>query len=186
MIALLNGIVISLWRRSFGESKITGLLSNRTFQALLFVIFQTAFWCLKDSNFNWFTVMVAVWVYAMYWSRAIGCILDYGEAWWQKGKSYGRWWTKPLCWIIKKCSYEKYGKVYDFWWTECRYTFCLLPLIELGHHIWVAGLFSAPIYYKNRWLFKKFPKLYDWFDDSKDFSEYEFGFVSGVLFYVLW
>lgn len=181
MLALLNGLWMSAWRRIYGEGQFTGLIGNRTFQALIFIALQTAFW-----GYSWLNLAIAIYVYAMYWSKAVGSILDCGTAWWQKAKNYGRWWTKPLCWIIKKCGYEKYGKEYDFFWTICRYTLCLLPLIYFGHHIWVAGLFSAPIYFTMKKVFEKNPKWYKVFDDSKDASELIFGFTTGVIFYLGW
>lgn len=186
MIALADGIFNSIFRRLYGEGKITGLLGNRTFQAFLFVLFQSGFWFYKDHALSWLTLAIAVWVYAMYWSKAIGCILDCGEAWWQTHKNYDRWFTKPLNWIIHLFGGHKYYGSYDFWWTICRYTLCLLPLIYWEHHIWIAGLFSAPIYYGCKWLFKKYPQMYKLFDDSKDLAEICFGFTSGVIFYLGW
>lgn len=183
---LIDGLFTSAWRRIYGEGKITGLLGNRTFQAVIYILVQTAFWFYKDHALSWLTLGIAIWVYAMYWSKAIGCILDCGEAWWQTHKDYNRWWTKPLAWIIKKLGYEKYGKEYDFAWTICRYTLCLLPLIYWGHHIWVAGLFSAPIYFAMKKLFEHNPNMYKVFDDSKDLSEIFFGFTSGVIFCLGW
>ncbi len=186
MLALLNGIFLSWWRRIFGEGKIKGLLGNRTFQAIIFVLVQSAFWCYKDAQLSWLTLAIAIYVYIFYWSRAIGCMLDYGEAWWQTHKNYKGWWVKPLNWIIHLFGGHKYYGAYDFWWTECRYTLCLLPLIYWGHHIWIAGLFSAPIYWFNHWLFEKYPSMYKIFDDSKDASELSFGMVSGIIFYLGW
>lgn len=186
MMVFFDGIAVSLWRRWFGEGKFKGLLGNRTFQAIIFVIFQSAFWWYKDSKISLLTVSIAIWVYVMYFSRAIGCILDCGEAWWQTHKDYNRWWTKPLNWIVHLFGGHKYQGMYDFWWMICRYTLCLLPLIYWGHHIWVAGLLSAPIYFAMKKLFEKNPSMYKVFDDSKDLSELIFGFTSGAIFYWGW
>jgi hypothetical protein len=183
---LLDGILTSWWRRLFGEGKTKGLLGNRTFQAALFVLFQSGLWFYKDHALSWLTIVIAVWVYAMYWSKAIGCILDCGEAWWQNHESYKRWWTPIVNWLAHKLGLHKYYGAYDTIWMTFRYTLCLLPLIYWGHHIWIAGLFSAPIYYGCKWLFKKYPKLYEFFDDSKDLAEICFGFISGVIFYLGW
>lgn len=197
-ITLLNGIFLSWWRRLFGEGKIKGLLGNRTFQALLFIMFQTAFWCYKDHSLNWLTLGIAIWVYVMYFSRAIGCILDCGEAWWQTHKDYDRWWTPIVNWIAHLLGLHKYYGAYDAIWMTFRYTLCLIPLAFPfsvpglgGHHIWVAGLFAAPIYYGCKWLFKRYPSFYAkwkrfYIEDSKDLAEYIFGFTSGVCFYIFW
>ena len=191
MLAILNGIFLGHWRRLYGEGKITGLLGNRTFQAVVFVLVQTLFWyraSIYDSK--WYNyglpLAIAIWVYIMYWSRAIGCILDCGEAWWQTHKNYDRWWTPIVNWIAHLLGLHKYYGAYDAIWMTFRYTLCLLPLIYWGHHIWVAGLFAAPIYYGCKWLFKRYPSLYKWFDDSKDLSEICMGFSSGCIFYSLW
>lgn len=183
---LLDGIFTACWRRCFGEGKLTGLIGNRTFQAIVFVLIQTAFWCYKDHALSWLTLGIAIYVYIFYWSKAIGCVLDYGQAWWQTHKNYDRWWTKPLNWVLHKFGVHKYYGVYDFWWTICRYTLCLLPFVYWGHHIWIAGLFSAPVYWFDNWLFKKYPSLYKVFDDSKDMSEILFGFISGFVFWLGW
>ena len=37
---MLDGILTSLWRRLYGEGKIKGLLGNRTFQAILFILLK--------------------------------------------------------------------------------------------------------------------------------------------------
>ena len=192
--ATLNGIFLSWWRRLYGEGKITGLLGNRTFQAVLFIIVQTIFWYGTTlwggdwKEYIW-PFAIAIWVYAMYWSRAIGCVLDCGEAWWQTHKNYDRWWTHLVNEIAHLLGLHKYYGAYDAIWMTFRYTLCLLPLALpfLGaHQIWVAGLFAAPIYYGCKYLFKRFPSLYKWFDDSKDLAEYIFGFTSGVIFYAFW
>lgn len=187
---MLDGILTSLWRRIFGEGKIKGLLGNRTFQAILFILYQSAFWCYK-GGLDWLTFVIAVWVYAMYWSKAIGCVLDCGSSDKQGHKNYDRWWTKPLNWIVQLFGGHKYKGMYDFWWMICRYTFCLLPLIYWEHHIWIAGLLSAPIYYGCKLLFKKYPSLYTkykwaYIEDYKDLAEYIFGFTSGCIFYWGW
>lgn len=182
----LDGVFNAFFRRLFGEGKASGLLGNRTIQAILFILVQTIFWCFKDAQLSWLTLGIAVWVYAMYWSRAIGCVLDCGEAWWQTHKNYDRWWTKPLNWILHKFGIHKYYGEYDFWWMICRYTLCLLPLIYWGHHIWISGLFSAPIYFVMKKLFEKYEIMYELFDDSKDLAELCFGFISGVIFYYAW
>ena len=194
---LLNGIVISLWRRLYGEGKIKGLLGNRTFQAILFVLVQTLFWLVR-SNFSWtatgITLAIAIWVYAMYWSRAIGCVLDCGEAWWQNHSSYDRWWTPIVNTIAHLLGLHKYYGTYDAIWMTFRYTLCLIPLalpILGGHHIWVAGLTAAPIYYGCKYLFSKYPSLYTkwkkfYIEDYKDLAEYIFGFTSGCIFYWGW
>lgn len=186
MIALADGIFNSIFRRIYGEGKLTGLIGNRTFQAIVFILVQTAFWCFKDYQLSWLTLGIAIYVYIFYWSKAIGCILDCGEAWWQTHKDYNRWWTKPLNWIVHLFGGHKYQGMYDFWWMECRYTLCLLPLIYWGHYIWIAGILSAPIYWVDKWLFKKYPNIYKVFDDSKDLSELIFGFTSGAIFYWGW
>lgn len=199
MLALLNGIFLSKWRRLFGEGSIKGLLGNRTFQAIVFVLMQTLFWysaSLYDSEKSkWYNyglpLGIAIWVYVMYWSRAIGCILDCGEAWWQTHESYDRWWTPIVNWISHKLGLHKYYGAYDAIWMTFRYTLCLLPLIYWGHHIWIAGLFAAPIYYGCKWLFKKYPSLYTkyrkyYIEDYKDLAEYCYGLVSGVIFYYAW
>lgn len=189
MLALIDGLLTNLFRRLFGEGKIKGLLGNRTVQAILFILYQTAFWCYKDHSLSWLTLGIAVWVYIMYFSRAIGCVLDCGEAWWQTHKDYDRWWTPIVNWIAHLLGLHKYYGAYDAIWMTFRYTLCLIPLalpILGGHHIWVAGLFVAPIYYGCKWLFKRYPSLYRWFDDSKDLSEICMGFSSGVCFYIFW
>ena len=127
----------------------------------------------------------------MYWSRAIGCILDCGEAWWQTHESYNRWWTPVVNWIAHKLGLHKYYGYYDAIWMTFRYTLCLLPLILFGHHIWIAGLTAAPVYYGCKWLFKKYPSLYTkyrkyYIEDYKDLAEYIFSFFTGVIFYLLW
>lgn len=186
-----DSIAVSLWRRWFGEGKFEGLLGNRTFQAIIFVIFQSAFWWYKDSKLSLLTVSIAVWVYIMYFSRAIGCVLDCGEAWWQTHKDYDRWWTPIVNWIAHLLGLHKYYGAYDAIWTTFRYTLCLLPLIYWGHHIWVAGLTAAPIYYGCKYLFSKYPSLYTkwkkfYIENYKDLAEYIFGFTSGCIFYSLW
>jgi hypothetical protein len=182
---LLDGLFTSLWRRIYGEGQFTGLIGNRTFQAVIYIIVQTFFWYQIDHNL-WFDLIASIWVYAMFWSKAIGCILDCGEAWWQTHKDYNRWWTKPLNWIVHLFGGHKYQGMYDFWWMICRYTLCLLPLIYWGHYIWVAGLLSAPIYFAMKKLFEKNPNMYKVFDDSKDLSELIFGFTTGVIFFWGW
>jgi hypothetical protein len=122
----------------------------------------------------------------MYWSRAIGCVLDCGAAWWQTHKDYNRWWTKIVNWIAHKLGLHKYYGMYDFIWMIFRYTLCLLPLIYWGHQIWIAGLLSAPIYYWCKYLFENNPGMYKVFDDSKDLAEIIFGFTSGCIFYIMW
>ena len=199
MLAILNGIFLSHWRRLYGEGKITGLLGNRTFQAVVFVLVQTLFWyraSIYDSE--WYNyglpLAIAIWVYIMYWSRAIGCILDCGEAWWQTHKNYDRWWTPIVNLIAHLLGLHKYYGAYDAIWMTFRYTLCLIPLalpILGGHHIWVAGLFAAPIYYGCKWLFKRYPSLYTkwkrfYIEDYKDLAEYLHGFTSGVCFYAFW
>lgn len=191
MLALIDGVLTSLFRRLYGEGKIKGLLGNRTFQAVLFILYQTVFWCYKDSQLSWLTLAIAIWVYIMYWSRAIGCILDCGEAWWQTHKDYDRWFTPIVNWIAHKLGLHKYHGAYDAIWMTFRYTLCLLPLIYWGHHIWIAGLFAAPIYYGCKWLFKKYPSLYTkykwaYIEDYKDLAEICHGMVSGVIFYLGW
>lgn len=187
---MLDGILTSLWRRLYGEGKIKGLLGNRTFQAILFILYQSAFWCFK-GGFNWLTLVIAIWVYAMYWSRAIGCILDCGEAWWQTHKDYDRWFTPIVNWIAHRLGLHKYHGAYDAIWMTFRYTLCLLPLIYWGHHIWIAGLTAAPIDYGCKWLFKKYPELYTkykwaYIEDYKDLAEYCHGFTTGCIFYWGW
>ena len=194
MLALLDGVLTSLFRRLFGEGKIKGLLGNRTIQAILFILYQTAFWCYKDHSLSWLTLAIAIWVYIMYWSRAIGCILDCGEAWWQTHESYNRWWTPIVNWIAHLLGLHKYYGAYDAIWMTFRYTLCLIPLalpILGGHRIWIAGLFAAPIYYGCKWLFKRYPSLYTkwkrfYIEDYKDLAEYLHGFTSGVCFYIFW
>lgn len=181
---LIDGIFNSIWRRIFGEGSITGVLGNRTFQAIVFVIVQGLLWYKIDKNP--YDFLFAVWVYAMFWSRAIGCVLDCGESYVQTHKNYNRWWTKPLNWVVHLFGGHKYHGMYDFWWMICRYTLCLLPLIYWGHHIWIAGLFSAPIYFSMKKIFNKYPRLYEIFDDSKDLSEICMGFQSGCIFYIFW
>lgn len=186
MLAILNGIFLSSWRRCFGEGKITGLLGNRTFQAAVFVLVQTLFW-----SPSWLTLGIAIWVYIMYFSRAIGCVLDCGEAWWQTHKDYDRWWTPIVNWIAHLLGLHKYYGAYDAIWMTFRYTLCLLPLIYWGHHIWVAGLTAAPIYYGCKYLFSKYPSLYTkwkkfYIEDYKDLAEYCQGFLSGCIFYIFW
>lgn len=194
MLALIDGLLTSLFRRLFGEGKIKGLLGNRTIQAILFILYQTAFWCYKDHSLSWLTLGIAIWVYIMYFSRAIGCVLDCGEAWWQTHKDYDRWWTPIVNWIAHLLGLHKYYGAYDAIWMTFRYTLCLIPLalpVLGGHHIWVAGLTAAPIYYGCKYLFSKYPSLYTkwkkfYIEDYKDLAEICMGFSSGCIFYWGW
>lgn len=189
-------LFVAIWRRLYGEGSVTGILGNRGFQAGIYIICTFLLYLTNPDSWQcWVSsLIVSVWLYAQFFSRAVGEFLDYGESTTQGRDSYDRWFRGTLNtiysvinWFLEKLgsSYrlKKYYGMYDFWYCEMRYTFCLLPMCIFSWWYLVPGLLSAPIYWGCHKLYLTYPQLYllpKWFDDAKNVAEILLGFTIGL------
>lgn len=188
-------IFSGLWRRCFGEGSIPGILGNRAVQAIIFILVTTQLYWTNHDSFICLAMAISVstWMYAQFWSRAVGAFLDYGKTK-QDASKYNRWFRIPLDYIYNRIGKEKYVGSYDFWYCELRYTLCMLPMCYFSWWYILCGLIAAPIYwgvdfiYSYVWL--NYPQYYPtnkWWDCSKNVSEIIHGSIVGLIMQlVIW
>lgn len=187
---------VAIWRRIYGEGSIEGIWGNRTVQAAIYIICTTLLY--TTNPYSWqcwlLSFIVSIWLYAQFFSRAVGEFIDLGESTTQGRDSYDRWFRGLLNSLYSIINHilkligsdkqlKKYYGMYDFWYCEMRYTFCLLPMCIFSWWYLIPGLLSAPIYWICGWLYKNYPQLYllpKWLDDSKNMAELLLGFSLGL------
>lgn len=176
-------IFSAIWRRVYGEGTVTGILGNRAFQAVIYIILTTM---LYFTNRSWecffVSLAVSVWFYAQFWSRSVSCFLDCGEIK-QDGSSYNRWFKYVLNIFFKE--EDRYYGRYDFYYSLMRYTCCMIPMCIFSCWYLMAGISAPYIYWFFRWLYNKYPNIGKrfgvWLDAPKNPSEIVHGFVVGLI-----
>lgn len=163
----------SLFRRLYGCGDFKKIISRtaQTIIAILVLGYQLcAGWTWQEIGI---ALGVSIWVVIQYFSRAVGEIIDAGLNPCQSHKSYDRWFTglvnfivRCLNWIFDKLHtgwhIHKYYGVYDWIYSAFRNFWGVLPAIFLYPSCWWLVIFSFyPVYRFWYWVFDKRPKMYE-------------------------
>lgn len=216
---LLKGTLMAFWRRWFGgatkniadENNISHsnffikLLDNRGTQYIVgIILFFILFMCGEQNNiFTTFNINLPLWLfslvslynsimlYALFWSKGHGPMLDVGGNNKPSQDTINRynkmWFTKYLDRFFDKYRPEaKYGVFYDWISMTIRYTYPTIFIAPFSNwSILLLGPIAGFIYatfayigYNDVWVYEKCPK---WLDRPIKWSEICLGFIVGCI-----
>lgn len=187
---MLSAVFWALWRRIYGEGKITGWLGNRGVQSGIGigVLIPSFYVQIPAQDPIWKLVLaliVSCWLIFEFFSRAVGEILDNGSSTIQDASSYDRWFRIPLDKVYDHFGLVKYTGFYDWWYSMLRYGLPMIPMCYFSIWFLVVGLLVTPVYWGSEWIYKKFPSLRNslgfWLDDYKNLAEIFQGFLFGLV-----
>jgi len=194
MLAILNALWWGFLRRWYGglfpEDKYK-VIGNRALQAAVMIISMMAIFLSDYASWqSWFSsVGISLWLYAMFWSKGHGAVLDVGRTKNPDISRYDTWFNPVLKWIYNKIGWGNkiHGYSYDMWWMGIRYTFpMIVPAILINPIYFLGGMVVPFIYEHCLRLEEKRPELFKYpcCDRANKLSEILVGFMFGLLIYI--